>query len=811
MMLVPRTYLAIFTILILVAFSKAAASQTYALEQFLDEDGMLDVPADFSGAIDPAGFALTSGPREAPRFSTRAAVDGEWKSFGGSPYGCGGSIHAIEVAPSGVVYLGGYFSSCEDSPASNVVAYDPGTGSFEALAGANGKHLDGRVLALAVADGDLYVGGEFSHADGQPASGVARFDGDAWHPLGAGIPSSNFTFPQVSAIAVVGTDIYVGGGFDQAGSIEVRGIARFDGSEWYTLGAGIDYGEVFALYAADGDLYVGGEFTAAGGIESRCVARWDGSNWHGVGSGIGDPGEWCQVHALEGHGDDIYAAGFFSQEGNNVARWDGSAWHGVGPKGSPGLGGLPRALAVAGGDLYASGHFEEAGGQQASYIARWDGSNWNALAAQEVEGLNALAVALAVVGDDVYVGGHFTRAGDLTSHGIARWDGVGWQAVGQGRGQGISGFVNAVAVMGSDVYVAGRFELAGGVPANNIARWDGSQWHSLGTGEENGVQGGFDLFFGYRPPEVDALAVIGSDLYVGGGFRYAGGLVANQIARWDGSAWHMLDSGIGVAYNPARALAVAGDDLYVGGSFSEVSGLETYRVARWDGSSWHAVGEGGGVAGGWVNALAVKDGELYAAGNIHGMGGVVVNNIARWDGNSWHALDSGLTRFDHGSGWVYALTVMDDDLYAGGHFDRAGDIEVNHVARWDGTAWHALGQGVAKESSVGAVNTLTAAEGQLYAGGDFDQAGDVAVGGIASWDGGEWRALGSGAEPGADGIVHALIPYARLNCFGSTEVGLYVGGDFGRVGGEASRGIAAFGLFREPQPDHIFCSRFELD
>ena len=44
---------------------------------------------------------------------------------------------------------------------------------------------------------------------------------------------------------------------------------------------------------------------------------------------------------------------------------------------------------------------------------------------------------------------------------------------------------------------------------------------------------------------VCALAVSGTNLYAGGNFTTAGGVPANYIAKWDGSAWSALGSGIG--------------------------------------------------------------------------------------------------------------------------------------------------------------------------------------------------------------------------------------------------------------------------
>jgi hypothetical protein len=54
------------------------------------------------------------------------------------------------------------------------------------------------------------------------------------------------------------------------------------------------------------------------------------------------------------------------------------------------------------------------------------------------------------------------------------------------------------------------------VGANRIARWNGSAWSALGSGVNSNVY---------------ALAMSGSDLYAGGGFTTAGGKVSFYIAR----------------------------------------------------------------------------------------------------------------------------------------------------------------------------------------------------------------------------------------------------------------------------------------
>ena len=86
--------------------------------------------------------------------------------------------------------------------------------------------------------------------------------------------------------------------------------------------------------------------------------------------------------------------------------------------------------------------------------------------------------------------------------------------------------------------------------------------------------------------DVNALAISGTDLYVGGVFTTAGGAAASRIAKWNGSAWSALGSGVNFAANilaehaTVHALAVSGTDLYVGGDFSSVGTIASSYLAK---------------------------------------------------------------------------------------------------------------------------------------------------------------------------------------------------------------------------------------
>ena len=116
-------------------------------------------------------------------------------------------------------------------------------------------------------------------------------------------------------------------------------------------------------------------------------------------------------------------------------------------------------------------------------------------------GVNDEVYALAVFDDGggpaLYVGGLFTTAGGVLARSVAKWDGSSWSALGSGMG-GTPPVVHALTVFddgsGPALYAAGFFGAAGGVPAKNIAKWDGSSWSALGSGVNNRIDAlvGFD-------------------------------------------------------------------------------------------------------------------------------------------------------------------------------------------------------------------------------------------------------------------------------------------------------------------------------
>ncbi len=733
--------------------------------------------------------------------------------------GASGGVYALVAHDDGLgraLYAGGEFAAAGTAVAAHVAIWRGGT--WTPL----GAGTDGRVGALLSFDADgagpqpahLYAGGDFERAGIATARRIARWDGSAWTPLGAGMDDT------VAALAAYDDDgsgprpraLYAAGAFTSAGPVPANGVARWNGASWEPLGAGLD-GPATSLTTFDPDgsgpareeLVVGGFFERASGVPVHGLARWNGLGWSPLGQGVAGSESAPSVQSLATFDPDgpglqparLFLGGSFTQAGgiaaNGVASWDGAGYaslqSGVSAGGSfPALRAFTTFDDGTGPKLYATGLVRQVGGISANAdsfdaapllsVARWDGVAWTALGVPTASNTNGIGRALAFVDDDndgqasLFVGGFFARSGPIGTAGVARWSGASWQPLGTGRG--LDAEILAIAAQpapSAPVLVGGAFVAAGAQVVNRVALWNdvAAQWNALGAGVDDTVR---------------AVHVHGGSFFAGGDFRSSGGAPRNRIARFDGSSW--LDVGGGTD-GPVLALATWQGQLAVGGAFRRAGGLATGPVALWGGSSWVPLPNGPDDD---VRALvAFDDGtgtSLWAAGDFTRAGGAGASGIARWNGTQWSSVGGGLC-----CGSVHALAVHDDGtgakLYAGGDFDLDGDGDVDGVARWEPlqNGWIPIGTGLSggRGTTVRALASWNVGgPARLVVGGDFDAASGVAARNIAFVLGGAWSAIGSGA----DDTLNALLAKPAF----PTGEALFVGGAFTVIDGRHSARFA---------------------
>ncbi len=329
------------------------------------------------------------------------------------------------------------------------------------------------------------------------------------------------------------------------------------------------------------------------------------------------------------------------------------------------------------GNLYAGAGF--ALGFPLKSIATWDktAGEWLGIAlGGQLEGMAHYRDTVAdPPTNHLYMHGQFTSldGGTTTTNNIARFDGVAFHRLGTNEPNGT---IQRALSFAGELYTVGAFTtLVGGAGASRIAKWNGSTWSAVGSG--------MNAF-------TTTLCEYAGDLIIGGTFTTAGGSLRNRITRWNGSTFADMDGGLGGNCNCA---VVYGSNLIAGGNFTD----RGTRIAQWSGSSWSDPFGAGLDA--QPRCAVVWDGNLYVGGDFANAGGSAAAFIARWNGSSWSALGTGLDNAPD------ELHVHDGQLIACGNFTTAGGVTANGIAAWDGATWTAFDSGAGTPSGVRAIAT----------------------------------------------------------------------------------------------------------
>lgn len=320
-----------------------------------------------------------------------------------------------------------------------------------------GGGTNGTIRTLAVYNGELYAGGQFTNAGGATVNGVAKWDGNNWSSVGL---NANY----LNKLFVHNNELFACGSFLFPGPVS-SAVVKFNGLTWeadtiiqYTVG-GLKNFTTF-----NSDLYVVGNinFLNINGnyIFYGDIAKWNGTNWDTLNGGI-DGYHLTFLNDAEVFNNELYVGGHFTSASgvpaNNIARWNGLGWDSVGT----GLGGTIHTLKVYNGALYAGGWLNLG-------LAKWDGSNWNHVGNTGISGGMWTGVdAMTIFNNELVVAGDFDMAGNIPANNIASWDGTIFKTF----GSGIKRRVLALVEYNGELYAAGDFDSAGTNPMNYISKW----------------------------------------------------------------------------------------------------------------------------------------------------------------------------------------------------------------------------------------------------------------------------------------------------------------------------------------------------
>ncbi len=243
-------------------------------------------------------------------------------------------------------------------------------------------------------------------------------------------------------------------------------------------------------------------------------------------------------------------------------------------------------------------------------------------------------------------------------------------------------------------------------------------------------------------------------LYVGGEFDLAGDNSTNGFAEWNGHSWISVSDEW--YYDDVDAMIMYHGSLYVGQSGESV-------VWKYDGSTWTTLPS---FSNGNVRCFCIYEDTLYAGGGLTLGEKSNIIGIAKWDGTKWLPVGEGLNGIEDPI--VFTMSVYQNKLIAGGYFSIKGDLGLD-IAAWDGTTWTQLGSGLKGDAySINLIFSLEVFQNKLYVGG-ADSVNNYFTDGIASWDGTNWDSL-----PEESGM--------SINTLKSFDGYLFMGGDAGYYG-----------------------------
>lgn len=286
-------------------------------------------------------------------------------------------------------------------------------------------------------------------------------------------------------------------------------------------------------------------------------------------------------------------------------------------------------------------------------------------ASASIGGPNDKVNAIVTLSDgSQIVGGAFTSWGGVTRNHIAKVLADG--TLDSSWNPNLDGTVEALAVSGNWVYVGGWFGNVGAVSRSSLAKinvGDGSLDASWNPGTGH---------------IVDAIAIDGSDVYIGGSFTTLGGVSRNRLGS-------VSTSGTVNSWNPninstIRTLVVADGKLFVGGDFSSASATTRNYAASFNllsaGSSPGALTSWNPNADSTVWRIAPSGSTVYIAGDFSTVGGSARPNLAVVDGatgavTSWDSQSNNVVR---------GLWLQGTTLYVGGHFTSLAGSSRNQIA-----------------------------------------------------------------------------------------------------------------------------------
>lgn len=216
-----------------------------------------------------------------------------------------------------------------------------------------------------------------------------------------------------------------------------------------------------------------------------------------------------------------------------------------------------------------------------------------------------------------------------------------------------------------------------GYPESCVYRYDGTNFHEWPPFQQIPYDGGnyVGLIFEFQ-----------DNMYMTGSFRdpYSEGIVT--FMRHNGSEWEYVPGWN--TSSPIKDISIRNDTLYVAGAFRNSSSGPGDLVAAFNGETWNDMGGGLRLTQNPPAAAALDlewfHGELYVAGAFNRAADVNVQGLAKWNGHQWCSLPGYFYNTNFETFRIGDMTVWRDSLFICGGFTTVDGEPVRQVAQWIG-------------------------------------------------------------------------------------------------------------------------------
>ena len=271
--------------------------------------------------------------------------------------------------------------------------------------------------------------------------------------------------------------------------------------------------------------------------------------------------------------------------------------------------------------------------------------------------------------------------------------------------------INSLCEYNNELYVGGSFTAIGGIVAHNIARWNGTSWNTLGLGN-------------FLQKDISDIIVYNENLY----------FTADKLYKWDGTTIQEFTyfNSISQTNQPVygKDLHVFNNELYIVPFYDEFA---LQQLLKYNGSNFTVIP----TVDELENTIEVTCvGDLNNSMYVAGDGG-----LHKYEAGNWINCNGITTTTPK----IHDIETYNNELYVIGLFNSIGGLGVSNIAKYNGSTWSNIlfpeGQYISINPIVNwGTNHLKTMNNELYLAHDFIevQAGGVDLNPITKYNGNQW-------------------------------------------------------------------------